>query len=558
MTSTEKASQSPKTSILSRVNAGVTPWVFYPSAILVVGFALFAILAPDTASKAFTWANSGIITNIGWYYILLVGVFVLFSFYIAISKYGRIKLGRNDDVPEFSTVSWFSMLFAAGMGIGLVFWGVAEPLNHLAFPRPSLAGRSTEVIAEQAINQSYMHWGIHAWAIYVVVGVAVAYTTHRLRKPMSIRWSLQPLFGNRIKGAWGNVIDVTAVVGTLFGVATSLGLGVSQIASGLTAVEILNEPTDLALVILIGLITAVSVISLVTGVKKGIKWLSNINLGVAGALLLFVLIVGPTLFLGRQFVQSLGTYAQDFIGLTFDASAYYGDAGESWQGFWTTFYWGWWISWAPFVGVFIARISKGRTVREFVAGVLAVPSLLTFFWFSVMGGSALYHEINGPGGLIGDDGSIDSTTSLFDLLDTLPAGTVISFGVILLIALFFVTSSDSGSLVVSMLTDRGNDSEPPSWVRIFWGVTEGLLAAALLLAGGLGALQTASILTALPFSVVMIFMVIATIKQFRKEHFRYELSERNDLMGEISDTFGLEPVDDEESSPPPAKRKASR
>ncbi|WP_084125074.1 BCCT family transporter [Demequina sp. NBRC 110054] len=528
----------------------ITPWVFFPSAVIIVGFAAFAIGWPDTASQVFSDINGSIVGALGWYYILAVAIFVAFSFYMGLSRFGRIRLGKESDRPEFSTGSWFSMLFAAGMGIGLVFWGVAEPLNHFANPRPSVAGGSTEDIAELAINQSYMHWGIHAWAIYAVIGAAIAYTVHRLGKPMSIRWSLQPVLGNRVKGGLGHAIDVAAVVGTLFGVATSLGLGVSQIASGLEAVELLSSPGNVAKVVLIGLITAVSVMSLLSGVGKGIKWLSNANLVLAGALLVFVLIAGPTLFLAREFVQSLGTYMQNFIGLTFDVSAYQGEAGQTWQAGWTTFYWGWWIAWAPFVGIFIARISKGRTVAEFVAGVLAVPTVITFLWFSIMGGTALYQEMNGDGGLIAADGSVDSTMSLFTLLADLPGGYLVSIGAIILIALFFITSSDSGSLVVSMLTADGTD-DPPTWVRLFWGITEGVLAAALLLAGGLGALQTASIIAALPFSIVMLLMVVSLWKMFHAEHMRYEFEDRQELLSEIGDHYGLEPS-------PPAVQSATR
>ncbi|MDN4473896.1 BCCT family transporter [Demequina zhanjiangensis] len=540
------------TTLLGRINSGITPWVFYPSALIIVGFVAFAMALPDTAGDFFQGVNDNIVGALGWYYILAVAIFVAFSFYMGLSRFGRIRLGKESDRPEFSTVSWFSMLFAAGMGIGLVFWGVAEPLNHFANPRPAVAGLPTADVAEQAINQSYMHWGIHAWAIYAVVGAAIAYTVHRLGKPMSIRWSLQPVLGNRVKGGLGHAIDVAAVVGTLFGVATSLGLGVSQIASGMDAVDLLTDPGNLAKVIIIGIITMISLASLLSGVGKGIKWLSNANLVLAGGLLLFVLIAGPSLFLAREFVQSIGTYIQDFIGLTFDVSAYEGQAGEDWQAGWTTFYWGWWIAWAPFVGIFIARISKGRTVGEFVAGVLAVPTIITFMWFSIMGGTALYREMNGPGGLIGEDGSVDSTMSLFSMLADLPGGYLISIGAIILIALFFITSSDSGSLVVSMLTADGTD-DPPRWVRVFWGVTEGLVAAALLVAGGLGALQTASIIAALPFSIVMLLMVVSLWKMFHKEHLRYEFADRQELLSEIGDHYGLE--EPQPDPPPVAKRR---
>lgn len=492
----------------------IAPRVFYPSAALVAVFVLATVLFPDAMSVGISAVQSAIIGAFGWYYTLIVTGFVVFALWMGFGHFGDIKLSPRDEDPEFRLSSWFAMLFAAGMGIGLVFWGVAEPLNHFASPKPGVEGTPAE-LAQQSLVQTFLHWGLHPWAIYVVVGLALAYAIHRKGRPVSIRWALEPLLGRRVKGWLGDAIDIAAVVGTLFGVATSLGLGVLQIASGLEFLDLVSSPGNWTLIILIGAITSLAIFSVVSGLKKGIKWLSNINMGLAGALMLFVLLTGPTLFIFREAVQSLGLYFQNLFALSFDTTALQGAEGEEWQGSWATFYWGWWISWAPFVGVFIARISRGRTVREFVAGVLAVPTLLSFLWFTVFGGTALQRELAG-GGLIGADGTVDTEGALFGLLGGLPGGTFVVVGAIILIILFFVTSSDSGSLVVDMLAS-GGDPDPPRWSRVFWATAEGLVAIALLLAGGLGALQTVAIIIAFPFSIVMLGMCVATYRQFNLE-----------------------------------------
>ncbi|ROS61939.1 choline/glycine/proline betaine transport protein [Frigoribacterium sp. PhB160] len=521
----------------TRRKPAFAPWVFWPAAAIILAFVVFAMLFPAVAEGLFGAVQSGIVGAFGWYYVLLAAVFVAFALWMGLSRYGDIKLGKDDDEPEFSRGSWLSMLFAAGMGIGLVFYGVAEPLSHYASPRPGVTGTDNE-LAGQALSQTYLHWGVHAWSIYIVVGLGMAYAIHRRGRPVSIRWALEPLLGDRVKGVWGNVIDVVSVVGTLFGVATSLGLGVLQISAGLSAAGI-AEPTIVIQVVLIAAITGVTIFSLVSGVAKGMKWLSNVNIVLAALLLVFVLVSGPTLFLLRDFVQSLGAYLQNVVGLTFTVSAFSGAEGEAWQGSWTTFYWGWWMSWAPFVGIFIARISKGRTVREFVVGVLVVPTILTFLWFSVMGGAALYREVFGGGGLVSSDGSVDTEGALFEMLQGLPGGSVAVFGAILLIGLFFITSSDSGSLVLGMIS-TGGDTEPKVWVRIFWAVVTALVAIALLLTGGLDALKTAAIITALPFSVVMIGICVATFRAFDDEHRKFLRAQRRQLRDSIGDHYGLE------------------
>ncbi|MBF4514539.1 BCCT family transporter [Plantibacter sp. VKM Ac-2885] len=506
-----------------------------PSLVVILGVALFSILLPKQAESVFGSIQSGIIGSLGWYYVLLVAAFVIVAIVFAVSKFGDIKLGKDDDEPEFSLLSWFSMLFAAGMGIGLVFYGVGEPLTHFLEPRPGVTG-SEQSLAQQAMSQTYLHWGLHAWSIYAVVGVALAYAVHRKGRPMSIRWAIEPLLGKRVQGGWGNAIDTIAVIGTVFGVATSLGLGVLQISAGLGYTGI-AEPNILTQVVLILVITGVTIFSLVSGVHKGMKWLSNTNLILAGLLLFFVLFAGPTLFLLREWVQSMGAYLQNVVGLTFNVSAYQGAAGEAWQSSWTTFYWGWWMSWAPFVGVFIARISKGRTVRQFVLGVLLVPTLVTFLWFAVLGGTAIMQSLEGRD-FSGADGPVDLNTALFNMLAGLPGGSIATVGALLLILLFFVTSADSGSLVMGMLTTGG--TEPRNRVRIAWALVTSLLAISLLIAGGLASMQTAAIITALPFSVVIILMCVSSFKAFGIEVRREQRAKRRLFAAELTESVSAD------------------
>ncbi|MDK1473517.1 BCCT family transporter [Streptomyces sp. 549] len=498
----------------------IAPRVFYPAALVILAFVLWAVVFRESAKNTVSTVNSEVIGGLSWYYIILVSLFVVFALWVGVGRFGDIKLGKDDEKPEFGLGSWLSMLFAAGMGIGLVFWGVAEPLSFYGSPKPGVGTGEAER-AEFAMVQTFLHWGIHPWAIYVVVGLAVAYAVHRKGRPVSIRWALEPILGDRIRGRWGDLIDVVAVVGTVFGVATSLGFGVMQIAAGMEFNGWVDSPgKGLQVALIIG-ITLIATVSVVTGIGKGIKWLSNINMGLAALIMLFVLIAGPTLFILGDFVENIGAYLQNILGLSFDTGASQGQEGTDWVNGWTVFYWGWWISWAPFVGIFIARISRGRTVREFVCGVLLVPTLLTFFWFSVFGGSGLYNEMFQDGGIVGEDGSVVTDSALFQLLGTLPGGTFFAGVTILLIVLFFVTSSDSGSYVVDMLAS-GGDPEPPVWSRVFWAAAEGLVAIALLVASGTGGdalttLQTMAIIIALPFSVVMIGMCVATLKSFHQE-----------------------------------------
>ena len=515
----------------------VQRWVFWPASIIVLVFVGFTLAAPAIAESLFAAVQTTIVNAFNWYYVLIAAFFVAFSLFLGFSRYGDIRLGKDDDEPEFSRMSWFALLFAAGMGIGLVFYGVSEPLSHFVSPRPGVTG-TPEQLAQSALGQTYLHWGVHAWSIYVVIGLALAYAIHRRRRPISIRWTLEPLLGKRVEGAWGHAIDVIALVGTLFGVATSLGLGVLQISAGLDVAGLATpgEGTQVVIILVISVFVLMSVLS---GVARGMKWLSNINLVLAGILVLYLLVMGPTEFLLRNFVQSIGHYVQNFIGLSFNVSAFQGIAGEEWQAGWTSFYWGWWISWAPFVGIFIARISKGRTVREFVAGVILVPTLLGILWFAVLGGSALAIELASPGPLREPDGSVDLQAALFHLLAQVPGSTIVSVGAVLLIAIFFVTSADSGALVMGMIA-TGGQQNPKRWIRTFFVAMTAALAIALLLAGGLTALQTAAIMIALPFSVVMLLICWSTVVAFTRERRAYARAERAQLIDRIGDYYGLE------------------
>ncbi|GAA1525321.1 choline/glycine/proline betaine transport protein [Agromyces terreus] len=512
-------------------------WVFWPAAIVIGSFSAFALIAPDLAEAMFGAIQSTIVNAFNWYYVLIAAFFVAFCLFVGFSRYGDIHLGADDDKPEFSLGAWFSLLFAAGMGIGLVFYGVSEPLSHYADPRPGVTG-SPEFLAQQALSQTYLHWGVQAWSIYVVVGLALAYAIHRRKRPLSIRWTLEPLLGSRVRGGWGNAIDVIALVGTVFGVATSLGLGVLQISAGLESAGFI-EASVWSEVVIILVITVFVLASVLSGVTRGMKWLSSMNLMLAGALLLFVLSFGQTEFLLREFVQSTGNYIQNYIGLSFNVSAFQGEAGEAWQASWTSFYWGWWISWAPFVGIFIARVSRGRTVRQFVAGVILVPTLIGILWFSVLGGSALYIELNAPGTLTGPDGSVNIEGALFEMLAQIPGTSVTTIGAIILIAVFFITSSDSGALVMGMIA-TGGKLEPRRWIRTFFTLITAVLAISLLLSGGLQAMQTAAIIIALPFSLVMLLMCWSTIIAFSRERRAYELARRAQFRDQIGQYYGLE------------------
>lgn len=517
---------------------GLNRTVFGVSAGIIILAVAAALIMPDAFNAVVGQINSAVVNGIGWYYVALVTGFVVFSLVVAFTKLGTIRLGRDDELPQYKLLPWFSMLFAAGMGIGLVFWGVAEPMWHLADPPPGFADATLEARANRALTQTFLHWGVHAWSVYAVVGLAVAYASHRKGRPISLRWALEPILGKYTDTWVGNVIDIAAIVGTLFGVATSLGFGVNQIAGGLDFLGILDTSVTVKVVIVL-VITAMATASVVSGLDRGIKILSNINLILAAVFLLVILALGPTLFILRDLVSGLGGYVQNFISLSFQTFPMHGARGEAWLGSWTTYYWGWWISWSPFVGIFIARISRGRTVREFIVGVLLVPTMVTITWFSVLGGTAIYRELFGEGGII-VDGAVNNDTALFQMLSGLPAGQVLSGVAVVLVTIFFITSTDSGSFVVDMLA-HGGDPNPPARTRLFWAVLGGVIAAALLAVGsraeddtsGMAALQAMTIIAAAPFSLVMIGMCVASVRALRADHRQYEVAQNEIIRREL-------------------------
>ena len=518
-----------------RIGKGmIAPAVFWPSLVTILAVALLAMILPDGTNKILTSVNDWIVAYLGWYYMLVIGAFVVFSIVLGFSKFGKITLGRDGEKPEFGVFSWFAMLFAAGMGIGLVFYGVGEPLTYATSdPKPGWSGSEAD-ISKLAMAQTFVHWGLHPWAIYAVIGLALAYAIHRRGRPVSIRWALEPLLGHRVKGWMGDIIDILAIFGTVFGIATSLGLGVQQISAGMQEIGLVGEFDNMFLVILIVIITFLATLSVISGVGAGIKWLSNINLSLAGLLLIAVLLLGPTLFLFQNLIESLGVYLANFFNMTFDVGAYTGEEGATWSSSWTIFYWGWWISWAPFVGVFIARISRGRTVREFIAGVLLVPTVVGFIWFAALGGTGIYQELFGAGGLVDPEDGVVAEKVLFDVLGSLPMGSILSAVAIILVAIFFITSSDSGSLVVDMLASGGHPN-PPVWSRVLFAALEGALAIGLLLAGGLGALQAASLATALPFSIILILIAVSTVRAFQIEAARARAIEAGERYRDVSE-----------------------
>ena len=472
---------------------------FIASALLIVGFIFFGSLFGELAGEVFNQLQSFITHRFRWLFIILMNVAVVFSLYIALSRYGDIRLGHQTEHPEYSLLSWFGMLFSAGIGIGLLYWGTAEPLYH--FMSPPMGQAETVEAAKQAMSISFLHWGIHAWALYCVVALSLAYFHYRRGLPLSIRSVLYPLIGQKIYGKWGHVVDTLAVFGTMFGVVTSLGLGAMQINAGFSNVFGIpnNVPVQLCL---IAIITAMATLSVMMGLDKGIKRLSDINIVLTALLLGFMLFFGPTQFIIDSFIENIGNYVSQLIPLGFWSEAY---SNTDWQANWTIFYWAWWVSWSPFVGIFVARISRGRTIREFIFGVLFIPMLLLFFWFTTFGGSAVHMELMGNYGLI-EAVKADYGSAIFKLIEYYPLTKPLTLVIVVMIMLWFVTSSDSASLVIDMLT-AGGDTNPPKIQRLFWALSQGVIAAVLLVAGGLSALQAVAIIAGFPFAIVVFVMM---------------------------------------------------
>ncbi len=478
---------------------------------MAIIFVMWGAFFPDHLAAIMGQAQDFFLTAFGWFYQFAASFFLLFALFLAFSKYGKIKLGKDRDQPEFNRVTWFAMLFSAGMGIGLLFYGVSEPISHYA--APPYGGESfasTNESALLALRFTYLHWGFHAWSIYAVVALSLAYFKFRKGAPGLMSATLYPIFGEKVKGPLGYTIDIFAVFATLFGVCASLGLGAQQINAGLN--YLIGIPISFGVqLIIIGVITVLFIISASTGIKRGIKYLSNTNIILATILLVIMLIVGPTMFLINLFTHTLGQYIQNLPQMGLQISPF-NEASAAWTQGWTIFYWAWWISWSPFVGMFIARVSKGRTVREFVIAVLVAPTLVCAFWFAIFGGTGIYLDL-----IQGVDVAGQSLeTALFFVYEHLPLGGILSVVTVLLISTFFITSADSATFVLGMQTTEGNQ-DPSVLIKVSWGLILSASAIVLMASGGLDALQTAIIVSAFPLTFILLGMSLSILKEFKGE-----------------------------------------
>ncbi|MER6387313.1 BCCT family transporter [Streptomyces sp. NPDC059382] len=491
--------------------------VFGVTAVLTLAFVLWGALATDSLESVSSSLLKGLIHNGGWAFMLAATGFVVFALWLAISRYGRIRLGRESETPEFRTVSWVAMMFSAGMGIGLMFYGVSEPLAHYGTPPPGTHPVDSAERMQTAMATTLFHWTLHPWAIYAVVGLAIAYSTFRRGRRQTISAVFEPLIGSRhAHGAAGRVIDIVAIFATLFGSAASLGLGALQIGSGFRELGWMSTVSTALLVAIIAVLTVAFVASAVSGVERGIQWLSNINMVLALVLAAFVFIAGPTIIVLDLLPTSLGAYLGDLPQLIGRTEATGGGDVASWLGSWTVFYWAWWISWTPFVGMFIARISRGRTIRQFIGGVILVPSTVSLLWFAVFGGTAMKLQESGR---LGKETTPEG--QLFGLLQQFPVPTLMSLLVMVLVGIFFVSGADAASIVMGTLSQKGT-FEPARLVVVFWGVVTGAVAAIMLLIGNgegdaLAGLQNLTILVAAPFTVVMIGMCVALMRDLRRD-----------------------------------------
>lgn len=497
----------------------LNPPVFFGSAALIIALVLYSTLAREQAQDLFSQLQNWIIVNASWFYVLTVALILITVVFLAVSRFGDIKLGPDHSQPTYRNSTWFAMLFSAGMGIGLMFFGVAEPLMHYA--NPPVGEPSTVAAAKEAMKLTFFHWGLHAWSIYAIVALILAFFCFRHDLPLTLRSALYPLIGDRIYGPIGHAVDIFAILGTVFGVATSLGYGVLQINSGLN--HLFGLPVTVPVQLgLIAATCALATLSVASGLDRGIKLLSEFNLILAVILLGLVLVLGPTVFLLKAFVQNTGGYLSEIVSKTFNLYAY---EPTDWIGGWTLLYWGWWLSWSPFVGLFIARISRGRTIRQFVCGVLFVPAGFTLLWMTVFGDTAIHMVLQQGVHSLVETVAQDSSLALFAFLEQFPFSSVLSLVAILMVVVFFVTSADSGALVVDMLAS-GGQPVTPLWQRLFWSTLMGVVAMALLLADGLKALQTATIASALPFSVVLLAATWGLLKALRldatKRGIRYQ------------------------------------
>ncbi|MFW5960572.1 MAG: BCCT family transporter [Chitinivibrionales bacterium] len=488
--------------------------VFLVSSVVVILIIAGGLLNQEGFDLLTRSMHEGIIEHFGWGYQLAPFIFLVFSLVLAFSKFGDMKLGRDDEKPQYSYFGWFSMLFAAGMGIGLIFWGVAEPLNHYMNPPHYVSPESGEA-AKFAMTHSFFHWGLQPWAVYIVMSLSISYFCFRRKMPPLISSCFYPLLGNRIYGIIGFLIDILAVIAVVFGIATSLGLGAMQIASGLNMVTPLSDTITLQIVI-IGVVTVFFMLSSLSGLDRGIQILSKTNMALAALLLIFVLAVGPTSYILNILTSTAGEYFSSLISMSMSVNPF---EGYEWTKKWTLFYWACWISWSPFVGLFVASISRGRTIREFVLGALLVPTLITFIWFAAFGGAAFHIQLH-EGVNIAQGAVNNISTALFKVLNHYPLTSLLTVISIMLLTVFFVTSADSATHVLSMMTSRGK-LNPPLMKKIFWGVLQSAVAALLLISGGLLPLQRMAISSALPFTIIMLFLCLSLWKGLSYE-WKYE------------------------------------
>jgi glycine betaine transporter len=484
--------------------------VFYISTGILFVLVLIGVMIPEALERVTANIQAFITNAFGWYYLILVTLIVIICLFFLISPLGKIKLGKQDDQPEFSRPTWFAMLFSAGMGIGLVFWGTAEPISHYALSSPTGGDVGTNQAIREALRYTFFHWGIHAWAIYGIVALVLAYFNFRHDEPGLISATLKPIIGDRVNGTTGKMIDILAILATVMGVATTLGFGAAQINGGLS--YLFDVPVNFFMQFLIVVIvTILFIISAWSGLGKGIKILSNANMGLAALLFLLMFIMGPTLMILNLFTNTIGTYLQNFATMSFRIAPL-NEEVRSWINDWTIFYWAWWIAWSPFVGIFIARVSKGRTIREFVFNVLLVPSLIGFLWFTTFGGSAILLEHEGKAQI----SKFALEESLFGVFANYPFSFVLSIVAIILICTFFITSADSGTFVLGMMSSNGSLT-PSNKIKVTWGIMLAAIALVLLYSGGLQALQNMMIVAALPFSIIMALMTFSLIKALNKE-----------------------------------------
>jgi len=541
-----ESDREPGDTNIQRFGFDIHPVVFPVALVIVALFIAVTVLLGDQASAAYTALFNFIGENFGWFYLLAVNLFIVVLLFFAFSKYGKIKIGGVEAEKEFSDFSWMAMLFSAGMGIGLMFFSVSEPLYYFQNV-PGFFGSEagTGAAASAAMAQTFFHWGFHPWAIYGLVGLGLAFFSFNRGLPLTFRSIFWPLLGDRIYGWPGHLIDLVTVFATLFGLATSLGLGVAQVNQGLSYVGgdllgLVSIPTNsLVQVLLIAGITGIATLSVAAGLDGGVKRLSTINLYLMFALLGFLLIVGPTVYILGAWVEGLGAYFGNILALSFFRGTLAPGGGTVTA--WTVFYWGWWIAWSPFVGMFIARISKGRTIRQFVMGVLVLPAMFSTIWLSTFGGSALFNSLQGNGAALATYNELGQTVAMFAMLEQFPLGAVSGILATLLVVTFFVTSSDSGSLVIDHLTSGGKHDVPRTQ-RIFWAVTEGAVAAILLYGGGLTALQTAAITTGLPFAVILCLMCYTVYLGLSNEYEILESEEFAETIEELSDRENVDVV----------------